>query len=170
MNNVRRISVVLALAAVPVVAALGWLVPLSRDGQAAPAPSSDASLKGKLLLVNTNNMMTSSFLLEKTNVQKIGDHTFLVGKGAAEGRMGAAYKDRIVRLQMDHIVSITEFDDLKDAQKAMRSGGGSPFGIGGYGAAVEIQSGTATPVQVVPAAPPAPPPLPKAPPPKPARR
>lgn len=170
MNNLRRMSVVLALAAIPIVATIGWLVLLSRDSQAAPAPSSDASLKGKVLLVNTSNMMNSAFLLEKTHVQKIGDHSFLVGKGAAEGRMGAAYKDRIVRLQMEHIVSITEFDDLKDAQKAMQSGGRSPFGSGGYGASVEIQSGTAIRGTVVPDVPPAPPPLPKAPPPKPARR
>lgn len=169
MNNLRRMSVVLVLAAIPIVATIGWLVLLSRDSQAAPAPSSDASLKGKVLLVNTSNMMNSAFLLEKTHVQKIGDHSFLVGRGAAEGRMGAVYRDRIVRLQMEHIVSITEFDELKDAQKAMQSGGGSPFAIGGYGAAVEIQSGTA-PVRVVPEAPPAPPPLPKAPPAKPARR
>src|SRR5579875_1250863 len=129
MNNLRRMSVVLALAAILIVAAVGLLVPLTRDTQAAPAPSSDASLKGKVLLVHTSNMMTSAFLLEKTNVQKIGDRSFLVGKGAAEGRMAGWYKERTVRLQMEHIVSITEFDDLKEAQKAMQSGGGSPFGI-----------------------------------------
>jgi hypothetical protein len=119
----RRMPLILALAAELVLAALGWLVPLSRNSQAAPAPSSDAAFKGKRLLVSTT--MMSTFLLEKAQVQKIGDHSFLVGKGKEEGRIGGWYKDRTVRLQMEHVVSITEFDDLKDAKKALESGGGT---------------------------------------------
>src|SRR5690242_2834784 len=126
--NLRRIPLVLALAAVLVFALLGWLVPLSRDSQAAPAPSTDAAFKGKALLVNLSNTMPSTFLLEKAQVQKIGDHSFLVGKGTADGRIGGWYKGRTVRLQMEHIVSITEFDDLKDAKKALESGGGTVIG------------------------------------------
>jgi hypothetical protein len=142
--NPRRILLVLALAAVLALASIGWLVPLSRDSQAAPAPSSDAPFKGKVLLVNTNNMMTSAFLLEKAHMQKIGDHSFLVGKGTADGRMGGWYKDRTVRLQMEHVVSITEFDDVKEAKKAMESGGA--MGIWGYAA----PAATAVPVEVAP--------------------
>jgi hypothetical protein len=151
--NRKRMSLVLASAVALGVAVLGWLVPLSRNSLAAPAPSSDASLKGKVLLVHTSNMMMGTFLLEKTHVQKMGEHSFLVGKGAAEGRMRAWYKERTVRLQMEHIVSITEFDDLKEAQKALQSGGGMPFGIGGY-SGVDLPPAAAP--QAVPVAPPPP--------------
>lgn len=158
MKNFRCLRLVLALAPVLVLAALGWLLPLSRNSQAAPAPSGDASLKGKVLLVNTNNMMTSAFLLEKTQVQKIGDHSFLVGRGAAEGRMGVWYKGRTVRVQMEHIVSITEFDDLKDAKKAMESGGVTVIG-GGYAPVIAAPApdAPAPPLPAVAPVPPAPP-------------
>jgi hypothetical protein len=146
---------ILAVAAVLVLASLGWLVPLARDSHAAPAPSTDAAFKGKVLLVNLSNTMPSTFLLEKAQAQKIGDHSFLVGKGTADGRIGGWYKGRTVRLQMEHIVSITEFDDLKDAKKALESGGVTVIG-GTY----VVPGGSApavAPVDVaVPAAPPAP--------------
>ena len=123
--NLKRMPLVLALAVVLVVASLGWIVPLSRDGQAAPAPSSDAAFKGKVLFVQMDNtVMMSGFLLEKAQAQKIGDQSFLVGKGMGEGPMGAWYKGRTVRLQMGHIVSITECEDLKDAKKVLESTGG----------------------------------------------
>jgi hypothetical protein len=120
---------ILASAAVFVSASLYWLVPMSRTGQAAPVPSEDAPFKGKVLLVYTNGMMPV-YLLEKAQVQKMGDHSWLTGKGAGDGRMVSPYKDRTVRLQMAHIVSITEYDDLKDAKKALESG----IGFGGYSA------------------------------------
>jgi hypothetical protein len=125
----RRISLALVVTAVVGLSSLYWLVPLSRTGQAAPAPPSDAAFKGKVLLVSTNHMMMAGFLLEKAQVQKIGEHSFLVGRGAADGRVTGWYKGRIVRLQMEHIVSVTEFDDLKEAKKALESGGGMPFGV-----------------------------------------
>jgi hypothetical protein len=148
----NRKRMVLALAAVLVLASLGWLMLPSKTSQAAPSPSGDTALKGKVLLVNTSNM--SAFLLEKTQVQKIGEHSWLMGKGAADGRMGGWYKGRTVRLRMEHIVSITEFDELKDGKKALESGGGTPFGP--YGVPVE-----ATTPSAVPPAPAAPPPPPK---------
>jgi hypothetical protein len=155
--NRKRVSLLLALAVVLTLSALAWHESLSRTSQAAPAPSGDAAFKGKVLLVNTNNMMTTPFLLEKVQVQKIGDRSFLVGKGAADGRLGDWYKGRTARLQLEHIASIIEFDDLQDAKKTLQSGGGTPFGGAAPGVAVEA----AAPVQALPAAP-APPPPPKA--------
>lgn len=163
--TLRRMSLVLALVAVLVLATLGWLVPLSRDSQAAPAPSSDAAFKGKVLLVSTNQMMVASFLLEKAQVQKIGDHSFLVGKGKGEGRMGGWYKDRTVRIQMEHVISILEFDDLKDAKKALESVGQAIM-MGGYAAPMSIQDAT----EAVPPAGAAPAPTPKRDLPAPARK
>ena len=131
--NRRRMSLVLALAAVFALAALGWFVPLSRNSQAAPAPSNDAVFKGKLLAIITNKDTMIAFLLEKAQVQKIGDHLFLVGKGVADDENVTDTgwcKGRTVRIQMEHIVSITEFDNLKDFIKvsnrraADRRGGG----------------------------------------------
>ena len=132
----RCLPLILVVSAVLVLASLGWLVPLSKTSQAAPAPSNDVSFKGKVLLVNTSNMMMPAFLLEKAQVQKIGDRSWLMGKGASDGRMGGWYKGRTLRLNMEHIVSITEFDEIKDAKKALESGGGMPFGNGGYGAVI----------------------------------
>lgn len=129
--NRKSMSVVLAFVAVLVVAALGWLLPLARNSQAAPAPSSDAAFKGKVLLVSTTNMM-SMFLLEKAQIQRIGDRSWLVGKGAGlDGGNVGPYKGRTVRVQMEHIVSITEYDSLKDFEKA----GTAIIGAGGYSAA-----------------------------------
>ena len=122
----RRLAFVVALVAVLVVVSLYWLVPLSRTSQAAPAPAANTAFKGKVLLVSTNTM--STYLLEKAQFQKLGDQSCLVGKGAAEGRMMGWAKGRTVWLRMEHIVSITEFDDLKEAKKAMESGAGNPFG------------------------------------------
>jgi hypothetical protein len=98
-------------------------------------PAADIGFKGKVLLVNTSNM--SAFLLEKANLQKEGIHFYLVGTGVAEGRMMGWTKGRTVRLLMKHIVAITEFDDLKEAKKAMESAAGNPFG--GYGLPVPIE-------------------------------
>lgn len=166
MKNLRRMPLVLALVVALVVTALSWLASW-RNSQAAPAPavSSDTAFKGKLVLVNTDKamMMMSNFLLEKVQVQRIGDRSFLVGKGAAEGRMGAGYKDRTVRINVEHIVSIIEFDDVKEATKALQQSGGMTMYGGGYGGFAP----TTPPVPVaipgdraIPKAPPPPPPPP----------
>ena len=131
----RRLSFLLALATVLIIASLYWLVPLSRTSQAAPAPAADTAFKGKVLLVNTKTM--SAFLLEKAQVQKLGDQSCLVGKGAEEGQMMGWAKGRTVWLPMENIVTITEFDDLKEAKKAMESGAANPFG--GYGMPVPLE-------------------------------
>ena len=134
--KIRRLSFLLALTAVLVIASLSWLVPLNRTSQAAPAPAADTAFKGKVLLVNTKTM--SAFLLEKAQVHKLGDHSCLVGKGAEEGQMMGWAKGRTIWLPMENIVTITEFDDLKGAKKAMESGGANPFG--GFGMPVPIQT------------------------------
>lgn len=138
MKNLRRMPLVLTLTAILAVAAIGWLVPLSRDGQAAPAPSSDAAFKGKVLLVYTTNMM-ASFILEKAQIQRIGDRSWLVGKGAdLDGGNVGPYKGRTVRVQMEHIVSIAEFDNLEDFKK-------NAFTAAGDGEATLVPAGTLAP-------------------------
>ena len=136
----RRLSFLLALAAVLIIASLYWLVPLSRTSQAAPAPAADTAFKGKVVLVNTKTM--SAFVLEKAQVHKLGDQSCLVGKGAEEGQMMGWAKGRTMWLPMENIVTLTEFDDLKEAKKAMESGGANPFG--GFGVPVPI-NGPKTP-------------------------
>ncbi len=144
--NRRRISLALALTAVFILAAIGWFVPLSRRSEAAPAPSGDAAFKGKVLIVNTTaNFMIPSFLLEKAQVQKLGDHTFLVGKGAADDKVRGWYKGQTVRPQMEHILSVIEFDDLKDARKALESGGGIMVGPAALEGAPLVPAGEALP-------------------------
>lgn len=145
--NPRRLSFLLALTAVLVIASLYWLVPLSRTSQAAPVPAADTAFKGKVLLVTTSSM--STFLLEKAQVHKLGDQSCLVGKGAAEGRVMGWAKGRTMWLRMEHIVAITEFDDLKDAKKALESGAGNPFGGIAMPGPVVVP-GTTTPGNKVP--------------------
>lgn len=136
MKNLKCMPVVLALAAVFAAAAIGWLLPLSRDSQAAPAPSNDAAFKGKVLQVYTTNMM-ASFILEKAQIQRIGDRSWLVGKGVGlDGGNVGPYKGRTVRVQIEHIVSIAEFDNLKDYEKA---------GAVIIGGAVPVQAGSVVP-------------------------
>jgi hypothetical protein len=127
--NRRRMPLVLAFAAVLVLGSLGWLVSLSKTSQAAPVPSSDAAFKGKVLLVHSSNMRPA-FLLEKAQVQRIGDRSCLVGKGTADDDVFSWWRGRTVWIPMEHIGSITEFDDVKQATEAVkRLGGGVPFGI-----------------------------------------
>src|SRR5262245_947031 len=135
----RRLSFLLALVVVLLITSLYWLVPLSRTSQAAPAP--DTAFRGKVLLVNTKTM--SAFLLEKAQVRKLGDQSCLVGKGAEEGQMMGWAKGRSMWLPMENIVTITEFDDLKEAKKAMESGAANPFG--GFGMPVLETPKTAPP-------------------------
>ena len=131
----RRLSFLLALATVLVIASLYWRVPPSRTSQAAPAPAADTAFKGRVVLVNTKTM--SAFLLEKAQVQKLGGQPCLAGKGAEEGQMMGWAKGRTVWLPMENIVTITEFDDLEGAKKAMESGAGNPFGGFGMPALLE---------------------------------
>jgi hypothetical protein len=123
----KVIPLVLTMAAVVILASLFWLSPLSRTSQAAPVPSGEAAFKGKVLLVHTSNMM-AVFLLEKAQVQKVGDCSWLVGKGAIED---ASYTGRTIWLRMEHIVAILEYDDLKQGRKALESSGVS-IRIRGY--------------------------------------
>ena len=131
----RRPSFLLTLVVVLVIASLYWLVPQSGTSQEEPVQAVDIGFKGKVLLVNTSNM--SAFLLEKAYVQKVGIHSCLVGKGVAEGQMMGWTKGRTVCLLMEHIVAITEFEDLKEAKKVIESAAGNPFG--GYGLPVSIE-------------------------------
>lgn len=120
--NGRRMPLVLAFAAMLILGSLGWLVSLSKTSQAAPAPSSDAAFKGKVLFVYAAaSMMPNVFILEKAQLQKMGDRSCLVGKGVADGPLLGWHKGRTVWLPMEHIVSITEFDTVKDAKKALES-------------------------------------------------
>lgn len=117
--NRRRMPWVIVLGTALVLASLWWLAPLSKTTQAAPAPSGDAAFKGKVLLVHSSNML-AVFLLEKAQVQKVGDALWLMGKYAAEDD---SYEGRTVWLRMEHIIAIVEYDDLKQARKAVKSSG-----------------------------------------------
>src|SRR5262249_46587039 len=119
--------------AVVVLASTSWLVWASRNSEAARRTPSSDPFKGKVLLVSTGTM--SVFVLEKAQMQNLGDRSWLVGQGALEGRMGGWYKGRTLWLRMEQINSITEFGNVMDAKKALESGAGMPFGVvyGGYG-------------------------------------
>jgi len=126
----RCLPLILVLAAVLVVASIGWLAP-SKTSQAAPAPSGKDSFKGKVLLVSTSSR--DFFLLEKAQAETMGGQSWLMGKGALDRLPVGWYKGRTVRIRMEQIVSATEFDDLKEGHKALEDAGRMFGSYGGLG-------------------------------------
>jgi hypothetical protein len=118
---------ILVLAALLVLASIGWLAS-SKTSQAAPTPPSEDPFKGKVLLVRTQS--TSVFLLESAQVEKMSALSWLMGKGVSDEQRGRLYKGRTVRIRMEDIESIAEFDDVEAANKALKSGAWT-FGLSG---------------------------------------
>lgn len=120
----RCMPLILVLAAVLVLTSIGWLAP-SKTSQAEPMPSGKDSFKGKVLLVFTGRF--NYFLIEKAQVETRGGQSWLMGKGAAsDWRRAGWYKGRTVRIRMEQIESIIEFDDLKKAEESLRAFDESP--------------------------------------------
>lgn len=120
--NPRRASIVFC-AAILVLASVCWIAPLYRSSRAAPAPAADGNFKGKKLLVHSQAW--GVYAVEEAHLRKLGDHSWLMGKGIGGNSSLAWQKGKTISIQMEHIVSISEFDNLKDLKTALESGGDS---------------------------------------------
>jgi hypothetical protein len=88
-------------------------------GTDAPAPADDAPFKGRVLGVMTDSH--SSFPLENVQVRKMGDRSFLVGKGVDLGNPANWTKGRNLWLPMSHVVCIVEFGSVEEMKKAKKT-------------------------------------------------
>jgi hypothetical protein len=125
-TNRSLLSVSFAL----VVAVVLWFGLPSRPSSAAPAPKptvpGEADFKGKVLNVSTDYPDKTGAVLEQVRIRKIGERSFLVGKGVDDGRPeSASYKGLTLWISVDHIVQIAEFESVDEAKKMMRQA--SPF-------------------------------------------
>jgi hypothetical protein len=120
-TNHSLLAVFLVLA---VALGLGFVLP-SRFGSAAPAPKpqvpAEADFKGKVLSISTDYQDKSGAILEEVRIRKIGERSFLVGKGVDDGRPETAiYKGRTMWISVEHVVQIAEFDSVDDVKKLVR--------------------------------------------------
>lgn len=95
------------------------VAPTMRTGTAAPAPADDAPFKGKVLVVTMD--YRSSSLLEHAQVRKIGDRSFLVGKGVDDGHPANWTKGQIIWLPMARVDLIVEFGSVEEMKKARKA-------------------------------------------------
>lgn len=113
----RRFSlaIVFASSLLPIVG-YGPLSP-PRSGVAADAAEGNP-FHGKALLVFLDSR--SSIPLEKAQVRKLGDASFLVGKGSEDLQGHHWAKNRTVWLPMSRVEMITEFDNTDEMKKAWK--------------------------------------------------
>jgi hypothetical protein len=112
----RRYSLFILLAlALCFVFAYG-LAPLMKTGAAAPAQAENAPFKGKIAMVMLND--NHSLHLERAQVRKLGERSFLVGKGSDMDIPFDYTKNRMVWIPMNHIKMIVEFEKVEEAKEA----------------------------------------------------
>lgn len=112
----RRFSLAIAFAlALTLVFAYG-LTPLMKTSTAAPAPADKAPFKGKVVLITVES--NHSLPLEHAQVRKLGDRSFLVGKGSDEGSPANWTKGHMVWVPMNRVTMIIEFESVAEMKKA----------------------------------------------------
>jgi hypothetical protein len=112
----RRFSLAVAFAlALFFVFAYGR-APLMKPSTAALAPAEDKPFKGKVVLVCLKS--NHSLPLEHAQVRKLGERSFLVGKGSDDGQPGNWTKGHINWVPMDRVEMIVEFDSVEEMKKA----------------------------------------------------
>ncbi|HJT75903.1 MAG TPA: hypothetical protein VJ739_01770 [Gemmataceae bacterium] len=105
------------------MAALLVAVSLCRaDEPKTTAPAAeDFGKKILVVQVKTHNE-TKAMVLEKVRVKRLGDRSFLVGKGVDDGQPDTWYKGRTVWVGMSDVVTMFEFDSLDDLHKVTMPG------------------------------------------------
>ena len=114
----RRFSLALTVAFPLVLAFVYWLTPMGRTGMAAPGAADDAPFRGKFLLVFLDSKY--SLPLEQAHVRKVGEVSFLVGKGSEDLHGHHWAKNRTVWLPMSRVEMITEFTSVDEMKKAWK--------------------------------------------------
>lgn len=115
----RRFSIAVVFALAMILITGYWLAPIVKTGAAAPVSAEDNPYKGKILLVSMDTQ--HSIVLEQVQVKKVGDSTFLVGKGGDEGHPGNWTKDHIAWVPTHHIDMILEFGSTEALKKAFKA-------------------------------------------------
>jgi hypothetical protein len=118
-----RVAALLIVAGV-VCLGLGLLPWIGTAADEPPRPPGqvEADFTGKVLAINTDatDKATAWTVLEQVQVRKVGSNTFLVGKGADDGREGNPYKGRTLWISANHIVQMVEFANLEELKKSYR--------------------------------------------------
>ena len=93
--------------------------PSSSQDAAKPAPAADKDFAGKFLVISFKSAAQHGAVLEKAQVKRLGDQSFLVGKAVDDGQEGNWQKGRTVWLALGDLAAIVEFDDLEQLRRAM---------------------------------------------------
>ncbi len=111
----RRSLTLLIIVAVPL--ALVFSFTLRADPPRAAGQTEDL-FSGKILVLNERSNAAFGATLEEVHVTRLGDQTFLVGKGfdADEGK--GWYNGRTVWVPLNEVSQIVEFQDRGDLIKA----------------------------------------------------
>jgi hypothetical protein len=92
-----------------------------------PAAPAEADFTGKVVAISADSPDKFGVVLEKVQVRKVGERSFLVGKGVDDGREGNYYKGRTVWVAVDRVVFMVQFasvDELKKSYEPGNGGGG----------------------------------------------
>lgn len=92
------------------------LSPLMKPSTAAPAPVDNSPFKGKVVVVNLKSKYSEN--LEQAQVRKLGEHSFLVGKGIDDGQPARWTKGQMVWVPLDQVETIVEFESVERMRKA----------------------------------------------------
>ena len=118
----RRLS--LAFVGVATLAFVGYLTVARLQARAAAEAAANAAqvagnpFPGKVLLVFLDSR--SSIPLSNPEVRKLGDATFLVGKGSEDLHGHHWANKRTVWLPLERVEMITEFDSVDEMKKAWK--------------------------------------------------
>jgi hypothetical protein len=111
----RSSLAVLAFVAVP----LALVCSLSlRADPPQTAGQSDSPFTGKIVVVTQRSNSSVGATLEDVHLRRIGDQTFIVGKGFAADEGKGWYNDRTVWVSLGDVSQVTEFEDRSDLLKA----------------------------------------------------
>jgi hypothetical protein len=111
----RRSLAVLAFVAVP----LALVCSLSlRADPPQNVGQGDSPFTGKIVVLTQRSNSTLGATLEDVHIRRIGDQTFVVGKGFASEEGKGWYNDRTVWVPLNDISQVTEFEDRGDLLKA----------------------------------------------------
>jgi hypothetical protein len=83
-----------------------------------PAVPAEADFTGKVVGISTDAADKFAVVLEKVTVRKVGERSFLVGKGVDDGREGNYYKGRTLWVAVDRVVFLMEFASLDELKKS----------------------------------------------------
>src|ERR1700733_11315199 len=110
---IRRRIAVLVIVAIPL--ALVFCLSLRADPPQTAGQAGDP-FSGKVLVLSGRSNANFEATLEEVHIRRLGDQTFMVGKGVDEGK--GWYNGRPIWVAVNDVSRITEFEDRSDFIKA----------------------------------------------------